>query len=144
MQLNWWMVHLQVEQSRLLMHFYGKSRNIIHLECKHFSTPSIPFPSTLLCCRLTAAGSVSPKYSVIIAWCRSCCLNRKMVWFSLFRLYHDQIIDKIIRMSHCYPGLVKNDYSQVDFINNDFRSLLSAGPLITHCSKTVTLWRGEL
>lgn len=55
----------------------------------------------------------------------------------MIKLYHVQIIDKIVGMSHCCPGLVKNDYSQVDFINNDFRSLSSAGPLTARCSKTV-------
>lgn len=52
------MVHLQVEQSCLLMHFYDDSRDVIQFECKHFFHPFNTI--SLYICRLTAAGSVIP------------------------------------------------------------------------------------
>lgn len=51
-------------------------------------------------------------------------------------------------MSDCRPLLVnkkeeETEYSQIDFVNLDYRSLSAAGLLFTHGSKQLnTLWRG--
>lgn len=150
------MVHLQVEQSCLLMHFYDDSRDVIQFECKHFFHPFNTI--SLYICRLTAAGSVIPYTTifndpvthVINMWCRlSCCLKKEKgliltLQTATIKLHQVQIIDKTVGMSHCRPGLVKNDNSQ-----NLSIVILDHYPLPGYWLPVVqkqlnTLWRGEL
>lgn len=122
------------------MHFCDNSGNIIQLECKHFSTPSIPIPYTTLCCRLKDAASVSPYItiftdpvtSVIDMPCLSCS-GQKMIHMMKRCLGTLKGFGLETRSNRC-PLLVEKEYSQI--VNQFFGGLLSsAGLLATRCSK---------
>lgn len=140
------MVHLQVEQSHLLLHISGNSRDV-QLECKHFSTPLILFPCTLLLCRLTAAGNVFPYTTMTLwrvwqTWRYSCCLKQKkgLIFFLFFFLLlsHDKASSGSDYRRNCrcevLPPWTCREWL---FISHDLRWLSSPGLLAARCSKTV-------